>query len=361
MQNANPANDPELLAAFRTYEQQTRIQNTKVGCFLVVTLMPAGSTLDWFVYKEHTLSFFLLRLACSALAGLIWGMLYTPAGRRLGQVFGVVVPLLPVIFIALMIAQTQGFMSPYYAGLNLVLLAVGAVLRWTFVESVVAVVLVFLIYVAAGVWHYFHHPLDHGITGNLLFNNFYFLTLMDIIVVVGTFFQYRQRMREFSLRFALDKSRADLEQTNQKLVEMDQVKSRFFANISHELRTPLTLLIAPLESLWAQRGSRVDEGERELLRTMQANGMRLLRLINDLLDLVRLESGRMEIKREPVVMGEFARGMATAVGKVAQDKHLRLETVVDENAGTVMADRDKLEKVVLNLLFNAIKFTAAGS
>jgi signal transduction histidine kinase len=88
--------------------------------------------------------------------------------------------------------------------------------------------------------------------------------------------------------------------------------------------------------------------------------MRLLKLINDLLDLVRLESGRMEVKREPLEVGEFIKGLASAARQVADDKRLRLETFVDLAVGTVLADRDKLEKVVLNLLFNALKFTPAG-
>src|SRR6185295_2003059 len=117
---------------------------------------------------------------------------------------------------------------------------------------------------------------------DILFNNFYFIALMDVIVVVGTYFQSRQRFREFVLRFELDKNRKALEESNQKLVELDQIKSRFFANISHELRTPLTLLLAPLETLLQKFNRSVDAETRGVLVTMHSNGMRLLKLINDL-------------------------------------------------------------------------------
>ena len=98
----------------------------------------------------------------------------------------------------------------------------------------------------------------------------------------------------------------------------------------------------------------------ELLGTMQANGMRLLKLINDLLDLVRLESGRMEVKREPLNIEAFARGLFLSIKKVAQDKRINLKLEVQKEIGWMLTDRDKLEKIILNLIFNAVKFTPAG-
>ena len=354
MSKLRPPHDREVLSAFQTYEEQARIGNTQVGCSLVVALMPAGSFLDYFVYPEQLWPFFKARLWCAAAAAVIWATLYTDVGRKGVKWLGIIVPLLPVVFIAWMIAVTEGFRSPYYAGLNLVVLGVGSVLRWTFVESLVAVALALLIYFAAGVWH------GPFVEIGSVVNNVYFIILMDVIVVVGTYFQRRQRFREFALRFELDHNRQLLEESNKKLVELDQIKSRFFGNISHELRTPLTLLLAPLEMLLHQRGREVTPGVRELLATMHTNGMRLLKLINDLLDLVRLESGRMEIKREPVEIAEFARGLSNSVLRVAEAKGVRLETFVEDGLGSILADRDKLEKVALNLLFNAIKFTPTG-
>ncbi len=151
-----------------------------------------------------------------------------------------------------------------------------------------------------------------------------------------------------------------LEESNRKLLELDQVKSRFFANISHELRTPLTLLLAPLQTLIQERGSTLQSEMQKLLLIMQSNGMRLLKLINDLLDLVRLESGKMEVKREPVAIEPFLLGLANAVKKTAEDRGVRLEVTSDPAVGIVLTDSDKLERILLNLLFNALKFTPAG-
>jgi signal transduction histidine kinase len=347
-------NEVALRQAFEAEEANQRIANTKVGCALVVFLMPAGFLLDYFVYEDQIWPFLGLRLLCSALAGAIWAFICSEFGKRRVRWLGVIVPLLPVVFIARMIWVKEGFASPYYAGLNLVLLAVGAVLHWSLLESIIAVLLVVVIYVAAGVLHG-TIPSSDKIVGN-----FYFIALMDVIVVVGTYFQNRARFREFQLRHELDYNRKQLQEGNEKLMELDQIKSRFFANISHELRTPLTLLLAPLETMLHRPKPSFDGETQGLLSTMHANGMRLLKLINDLLDLVRLESGRIEVKREPLEVSSFVQGLASAARQVAEDKHLKLETNVDPALATVLADGDKLEKILLNLIFNAIKFTPAG-
>ena len=133
-----------------------------------------------------------------------------------------------------------------------------------------------------------------------------------MFVVIGNLFYNRIRFREFELRYELDKSRSMLEESNEKLKELDQIKSRFFANISHELRTPLTLLLSPLETMLHGQGRKFDTETRNLMTIMHGNGMRLLKLINDLLDLVRLESGRMEVKREPLEMASFIKGLMGA-------------------------------------------------
>ncbi len=346
----------EVLQTYADYERQITVRHLGIGCLLVMALMPMGAVLDYFVYRQDLAYFFALRLACLFLAGLVWWALRSPISERLHRPLGLVVALLPVFFICWMIAVTEGAESPYYAGLNLILLAIAFVLRWSVGLSLLALVLIVAMYSGACLVNVLlHGPIQEP---GILVNNLYFLTLTGIIVVTGSRMHRILRVREFTLRFELDKSKRMLEENNQKLKELDQVKSRFFANISHELRTPLTLLLAPLETLLHR--FTLDLETRNLLVTMHSNGMRLLKLINDLLELVRLESGRMEIKAEPLEVAEFVKGLASAARQVADDKRLRLETFVDPALGSVLADRDKLEKIVLNLVFNALKFTPAG-
>jgi signal transduction histidine kinase len=343
---------PEFRAALHDHEREERSHTGRIAALLVVFLMPAGISLDYFIYPGQLHRFLVLRLVCSALGLLLWFLHTTEVGLRYRRFIGVPIVILPAAGIAGMIYYTEGPTSPYYAGLNLILMGVSVVVHATVAESLVSVLAVLLMYFGA--------CLPGGIAQHwpVFFNNLYFLVLTGIIIVTGNFYFNRLRYSEFAARFELDKNKKALEENNAKLRELDQIKSRFFANISHELRTPLTLLLAPLESLL--RRFSLDPDTKDLLVTMHSNGMRLLKLINDLLDLVRLESGRMEIKHEPVAVADFVKGLASAARQVADDKRLRLEIHVDPLLGAVLGDRDKLEKIVLNLVFNALKFTPAG-
>lgn len=360
MNQPSPANEvtpvsPEIRKAYNKYVEDVRVRNSRVACALDMVLMPAGFTLDLAVYPGHFGVFLLNRFITSLLAGLVFLQLRRPNLSPLqSRLLCTGWYVLPAASISCMIAMTGGMTSTYYAGLNLVILAVSSVIQATLEESIVAVVVVVSMYCVACLADLKSWNL------HLLFNNLYFISLTATIVVTGNYFFNRLRFREFLLRYELDKSRSQLADSNEKLKELGEIKNRFFANISHELRTPLTLLISPLESLIVRYNQPGQEDTRNLLVTMQANGMRLLKLINDLLDLVRLESGVMQVKQDAVEVTEFVKGLASSAKQVADDKKLKLETSVDPALGVILTDRDKLEKIVLNLVFNALKFTSPG-
>src|SRR5262245_58754837 len=128
---------PEFRAAFQAREQQQRINTGKVASVLVLVLMPAGVTLDYFVIRNpaHRLDFLVLRLLCSVLAGVLWFLHTTDFGRKHYRVLGLPIALLPAFFITLMICVDEQARSSYYAGLNLILLAVNVVVHWDVIES----------------------------------------------------------------------------------------------------------------------------------------------------------------------------------------------------------------------------------
>ena len=293
--------DAEFRRAFLANERQVRINTGKLACALVFALMPLGVMADFHFCREYVGEFLRLRLLCSLMIAGIWVLHYQPTARKFYPLVGMPIVILPAFFMCLMMGKTGGPASPYYAALNLILLAVSAVGHWSIAESVFATFSVMGLFLLTK-----FDPAVGEVNKGVFFTHAYFIALTGIIVVCGNYLFNRLRFREFALRCELDRHKKTLEENNAKLRELDQIKSRFFANISHELRTPLTLLIAPLETLL--RRFNLDPETKELLVTMHSNGMRLLKLINDLLDLVRLESGRMEIKLEPLDIGEFIKG-----------------------------------------------------
>jgi signal transduction histidine kinase/ligand-binding sensor domain-containing protein/DNA-binding response OmpR family regulator len=152
-----------------------------------------------------------------------------------------------------------------------------------------------------------------------------------------------------------------LEEQSEKLKEMDEIKSRFFANISHEFRTPLTLLMGPLEQMIAACSEDEKEKKRKLT-LMLRNAQRLLRLINQLLELSKLDSGKMKLQAEKINIISFLKGIIDSFRFMAQQKELELafhpETEIEDI--TLYIDPRKMEDVMSNLLVNAFKFTPPG-
>jgi two-component system sensor histidine kinase PhcS len=346
--------DAAIVKAFHSYEAQERIGNTKVGCALVVILMPAGSTADYFVYRDKLWPFFWLRVVCTAIAAVIWAFLFTDYGRRISKWLGVIVPLLPVVFLAGMIAITEGFASPYYAALNLVLLAVGAVLHWTTRESIVAVLLVLLMYIGAGVIHGVIPP------AAVLFNNFYFIALMDIIVVVGTYFQSRQRFREFALRYELDKSRKALEASLQQLkenemqlVQTEKLASlgRMSAGIIHEINNPLNFATTGLFTL-RKKGQYLapeqQEDYAEILNDVEEGVKRVKTIVSDLRMFTHPETE----SRDQVEVAEVVASALRFLSNEWKDK-VQIDQQIAGHQ-TIWANKNKLIHLVTNLLQNSL-------
>ncbi|MCZ7420338.1 SpoIIE family protein phosphatase [Verrucosispora sp. WMMA2121] len=143
-----------------------------------------------------------------------------------------------------------------------------------------------------------------------------------------------------------------------ELAALDLAKTNFFANVSHEFRTPLTLVLGPLEDLLADPGLGEDHTQR--LTVMHRNALRLLKLVNTVLDFSRLESGRLVAHYEPTDLADYTSRVASTFRSATERAGLRLVVDCPPLAEPVFVDPDMWEKIVLNLVSNALKFTFEG-
>lgn len=154
----------------------------------------------------------------------------------------------------------------------------------------------------------------------------------------------------------VESAKKTIEKQASRLLEMDRIKNRFFANISHEFRTPLTLILSPLNDLLT--GSKVN-GHTDTFKLMRRNANRLLRLINQLLDISKLETGEMPLNNTSGDITEFIKEISDTFIPSAAERQIDFSL---NSSGPIYShfDRDKIEKVIYNLLSNAFKFTPVG-
>ena len=149
----------------------------------------------------------------------------------------------------------------------------------------------------------------------------------------------------------------ELARKNEELTHLDQLKSDFMATMSHELRTPLTSIIGYSDMLLSGMTGELNEKQSAFLDSILKGGEALLNLINDVLDLTKIEAGRLELNREAVDLRAALLGVLPVVKPRAQDKRIRISTFLPTDLPLVWADPGKLNQILLNLITNGIKYT----
>ena len=155
--------------------------------------------------------------------------------------------------------------------------------------------------------------------------------------------------------YAAERERAE------KLAALDQAKTTFFSNVSHEFRTPLTLLLGPLGELLDDPDTDLAEVDRERLDMALRNATRMLKLVNTLLDFTRLEGGRLRAVRRPVDLAQLTESLTAVFESAMANAGLEYRVEIDGPDGAVSVDPDLWEKIVLNLVSNAFKYTPSGT
>jgi len=177
--------------------------------------------------------------------------------------------------------------------------------------------------------------------------------VMRILDETSQVIEYSRRLEEKSRE--LERATAELRAVNERLKELDRLKDDFVSTISHELRTPLTS-IRSFSEILHDNPDLEPEKRREFLAIIVKESERLTRLINQVLDLSKIESGALEWHMADVDLAEVGRDAAAATSQLFRDRGVRLELALPESAPTLWADRDRLMQVTVNLLSNAVKF-----
>ena len=256
--------------------------------------------------------------------------------------------------ISFMTVFMGGLASTYYAGLTLYCVGIGLLFLWP--ARVIAVTH------ASIVASFLVANLLMGTIGvfSTAVSNLAFLCATALIAGVGQVILFRTHRDQHDQQVRLEQATANLERAHVELQRLDEFKSRFFANMTHELRTPLAMVLTPLELLMQGEMGEFTEAQHSSFQTMFRSALKLLKLINDLLDLSRLEESRLRLKLGEHNLVEHLRALTEQTRVLAQQKSIALVFEPSMPRASLVCDLDRLERVFVNLLSNAIKFTQPG-
>ena len=335
---------------FKAYEREIRHENIKSTALLAAVISLMGLIMDLFVYNDFIEPLLVTRVTAAIISLGIYRHAKRYSLKEVSAIFPSYLPITIIVSIAVMIYITEGGNSPYYAGLNLVLVALAILMRWTVMMSLKGSLFLIAAYIVAIVCSHVDPTLER------LVNNFFFIGSNAALVVVGAYLYDKTRSSEYFLQKEIEERNLELADNQLRLQELDEAKTRFFANVSHELRTPLTIMLGTTETLRSRKV--VDLQAR--FEVLHANGLRLLGLIDNLLDLVRFDQGDDKVIREAADTEVFLRGIINGMSHLSDRKNISLGFEKETDLPVLSLDQDKVEKVLLNLLINAVKFTDFG-
>ncbi len=347
--------DPEFEE--RLYQEYDLKGRGRLTIFLSALLYASFIFLDWVHAPRPLFSLFLAIRVTVLLAHLI---LFVLLGRmktyRASALIIMTVGAIDVAGIAVMIYLLGGFASAYVQGLYIIIIGSFIALPLSFRDTLAVLAFTAASYLVPSLFNLGRARIEW----RDVVTNIYFLTSISVIGGIGAYFMDKLRRRELRSRLQLQETTSQLQESNVKLKSLDELKTQFFANVNHELRTPLTLMLAPLKTLLEGKMGRLTPVLTDTYETMQRNGYKLLKLINNLLDLNKLEEGKMRLKVKQVNLVDFIPPLLASFKPMADQKQIRLYYQHPPHPVELTLDPDQFEKVVFNLLSNALKFTNKG-
>lgn len=323
-------------------------RDTRISTVIASILFTLFGVLDVYMYPSYLRELFIIRGGVVLTSAIVLTFSLLLPDDRHARRLGMVEYLACTLAIVLMVHITEGYLSPYYAGINLVLIIFLAILPLDPMRAGIVCVVTYAAYI-----------IPIAVAGNitevavLLNNNFFFLSTI-VLVILSSHFATRLRFREFAGRY-------NLARANEELKTLDKLKSEFFANVSHEVRTPLTSILAPLQAFYSGDLGRLTAEQEQIVSQMYRNSLKLLDMINQMLDFSRFEAGKVQLRLSWLDINEFVEDTVSLFEEVTERKGVKLRTITSGEVPEAYLDSDKLERVLTNLLRNAIKFTEEGS
>ena len=342
------ATSSDLLANFDKEVRYKGIRDIQISASIASIAFLLFNILDKFVYPELAPLFLKIRIIVLAGNMVIIALTFLPKAYRLSRFLKMIAYLIYSASIIIMVNLTGGYLSPYYAGLNIVLIGFMFLLPLDGLRTIAVCILIYAGYLTPIL-------MLQDIENREVFlnNNFFLLTTM-LLSIASSYLSSTMHLKEFAARHNLAKA-------NEELKTLDRLKTSFFANVSHEVRTPLTSIIAPLQSLRQGDVGSFNLDQGDLLEQMHRNAIRLLDLINQMLDFSKLEAGKAHLRLSSVNLAEYTEDIVALFQEVTIRKGISLEFEHEKSSEIPLyLDIDRYERIITNLIRNAIKFTESG-
>jgi signal transduction histidine kinase len=335
------ASDSVLRAAYEAERRARCLAASAPSCLLAMGLFGAYGLSDWLMFRERLVLLLPLRLVFVAVLAIFLLLQRRFAGywERHAIGFGILIMTAMGLMIDGVVLVTGGAASPYYAGNLCIQVGAAVLMPWPPACVLLASAIMIALYVVlalpslAGHAHVFLFQLS-------------FLVSIGIISVIGSTISERLRWREFCSRDGLARAL--------------EYKAAFLASVSHDLRTPLNVVIGYGQLLAEGEFGAVSAGQADVLNRIMRSAETQLGLVNDLLDLARIEQGKLSCERQDVAVADLVPGLGEVLHVLVRGRPVTFDVDVAPDT-VVVADPHRLQQVLVNLLTNAAKFTERGS
>jgi signal transduction histidine kinase len=327
----------------------------RIAALVVILLSPGFALLDWMTGPPDQFWVLLTtRILMVLVSGFALAVLGTQFFFRNADFLTGAYTVLLASSISAMTTVLGGLSSPYYAGLCLVIIGTGLLFIWpaaVVIRTDLAIVASFVVP---------NLVLSHGHVSAEAIGNLVFLISTGGVRDIGQSIAYASQREQLLNQVNLERTKQSLEAAHEQLKALDSFKSQLFANITHEFKTPLAMVLAPLEMILQGEMGELSATQKATFQSMFRSGLKLLKMIGDLLDLSKLEESKLLLQVSEHELVEYLRGLTAQVQPLALRKGIELTFTADAERCPVFCDLYRIERVFLNLLSNATKFTPPG-